>query len=234
MCGIVGYIGAKNASQIVIEGLKKLEYRGYDSAGIAAVTSQLDTRRAEGKLINLEEKLKVAPLNGHLAIGHTRWATHGAPIERNAHPHRDEANNVAVIQNGIVENFLALKTRLQKEGHQFESDTDTEVITHLIDALLAEGHTLVEACRHAFLQLQGAHAIAVVSQQEPDKIVTARLGNAGGVIVGLGQQENGSAQYADGVTNLVHDRTRREASLRRERRNTFLWRHCRGSRQTFR
>ena len=190
MCGIVGYIGAKNASQIVIEGLKKLEYRGYDSAGIAAVNSQLDTRRAEGKLINLEEKLKVAPLNGHLAIGHTRWATHGAPIERNAHPHRDEANNVAVIQNGIVENFLALKVRLQKEGHQFESDTDTEVITHLIDTLLAEGQPLVEACRQAFLQLQGAHAIAVVSQQEPDKIVTARLGNAGGVIVGLGQQEN--------------------------------------------
>jgi glucosamine--fructose-6-phosphate aminotransferase (isomerizing) len=190
MCGIVGYVGDKNASTIVLEGLKKLEYRGYDSAGIAAINSTLDTRRAEGKLVNLEEKLKATPLTGHLAIGHTRWATHGAPIERNAHPHRDEANNVAVIQNGIVENFLALKTRLQQEGHHFESDTDTEVITHLIDAHLAEGHNLVEACRLSFLQLQGAHAIAVVSQQEPDKIVTARLGNAGGVIVGLGQNEN--------------------------------------------
>ncbi|MBE7470389.1 MAG: glutamine--fructose-6-phosphate transaminase (isomerizing) [Anaerolineae bacterium] len=190
MCGIVGYVGSKDASSIVLEGLKKLEYRGYDSAGIATVNGDLAIRRAEGKLVNLENRLREAPLDGHLAIGHTRWATHGAPIERNAHPHADEARVIAVVQNGIVENFMALRAQLQQEGHTFVSDTDTEVITHLIDKYLAQGDGLVEACRRAFRQLHGAHAIAVVSKQEPDKIVTVRLGNAGGVIVGLGQDEN--------------------------------------------
>jgi len=190
MCGIVGYIGVKNASEIVLNGLKKLEYRGYDSAGIASVNSKLDVRRAEGKLVNLETKLHQAPLSGVLAIGHTRWATHGAPIERNAHPHADEANNVAVVQNGIVENFMELRAELQKQGHEFKSDTDTEVITHLIDKHLSEGNDLAEACRLSFQRLEGAHAIAVICQQEPGKIVAARLGNAGGVIVGLGKDEN--------------------------------------------
>jgi glucosamine--fructose-6-phosphate aminotransferase (isomerizing) len=190
MCGIVGYVGPKDASTIVLEGLKKLEYRGYDSAGIASVNGDLDIRRAEGKLINLEMRLKEAPLLGSLAIGHTRWATHGAPVERNAHPHADEARAIAVVQNGIVENFMTLRAQLQREGHEFKSDTDTEVITHLIDKFLAEGCDLVEASRRAFRELQGAHAIAVVSKREPDKIVTVRLGNAGGVIVGLGQNEN--------------------------------------------
>lgn len=190
MCGIVGYVGVQNAPSIVLEGLKKLEYRGYDSAGIAAVHGTLEIRRAEGKLINLAEKLQQAPLTGVLAIGHTRWATHGAPIERNAHPHADERQRVAVVQNGIVENFISLREQLQAEGHVFVSDTDTEVITHLVDKGLAANHSLVEACRLAFLQLEGAHAIAVVSEQEPDKIVVARIGNAGGVIVGLGQGEN--------------------------------------------
>jgi len=190
MCGIVGYVGPKNAPSIVIEGLKKLEYRGYDSAGVATVNGSLDVRRAEGKLINLETKLKEQPLVGPLAIGHTRWATHGAPIERNAHPHADEQSAVAVVQNGIVENFMALRAQLQQEGHIFLSDTDTEVIPHLIDKYLAEGQPLVEACRLAFGRLDGAHAIAVVSKREPGKIITARLGNAGGVIVGLGNGEN--------------------------------------------
>ncbi|HMQ52220.1 MAG TPA: glutamine--fructose-6-phosphate transaminase (isomerizing) [Anaerolineae bacterium] len=190
MCGIVGYVGSKDASTVVLEGLKKLEYRGYDSAGIAAVNGLLDIRRASGKLINLEIKLRELPLLGGLAIGHTRWATHGAPIERNAHPHADEANSVAVVQNGIVENFIALRSQLQAEGHDFKSETDTEVITHLIDKALSEGKAFEAACREAFQQLEGAHAIAVVSQQEPGKIVAARLGNAGGVIVGLGQGEN--------------------------------------------
>ncbi len=190
MCGIVGYVGAKDASMIVFDGLKKLEYRGYDSAGIAAVDGKLDVRRAEGKLVNLETKLKEEPLSGSLAIGHTRWATHGPPIERNAHPHVDEVNNVAVVQNGIVENFIGLRAQLQQEGHEFKSDTDTEVITHLIDKFLAEGQDLAAACRLAFGQLEGAHAIAVVSRQEPGKIIAARIGNAGGVIVGLGRNEN--------------------------------------------
>ncbi len=190
MCGIVGYVGPRAAAQIVLDGLKRLEYRGYDSAGIAAVNGNLDIRRAEGKLINLERKLAAAPLEGTLAIGHTRWATHGPPIERNAHPHVDEANAVAVVQNGIVENFIQLREQLQAEGHHFASDTDTEVITHLIDKHLAEGDSLVDACRRAFMRLDGAHAIAVISKREPDKIVAVRLGNAGGVIVGLGQGEN--------------------------------------------
>ena len=163
MCGIVGYMGTKEASAIVLNGLKKLEYRGYDSAGIAAVNGSLDIRRAEGKLINLETKLQDAPLLGPVAIGHTRWATHGPPIERNAHPHVDEANDIAVVQNGIVENFMALRAQLQEEGHTFKSDTDTEVITHLIDKYIAKGCDLVEACRKAFQQLRGAHAIAVIS-----------------------------------------------------------------------
>jgi glucosamine--fructose-6-phosphate aminotransferase (isomerizing) len=190
MCGIVGYMGTKDASAIVLNGLKKLEYRGYDSAGIAAVNGSLDIRRAEGKLINLETKLQDAPLLGPVAIGHTRWATHGPPVERNAHPHVDEANDIAVVQNGIVENFMALRAQLQEEGHTFKSDTDTEVITHLIDKYIGGGYDLVEACRMAFQQLRGAHAIAVISKREPDKIVTVRLGNAGGVIVGLGEGEN--------------------------------------------
>ena len=190
MCGIVGYVGVKDAATIVLDGLKKLEYRGYDSAGIVSVNGELDIRRAEGKLFNLEMKLQERPLEGQLAIGHTRWATHGPPIERNAHPHVDEANDVAVVQNGIVENFIALRTQLQQEGHQFRSDTDTEVITHLIDKFLAGGDELVDACRQAFQLLEGAHAIAVISKREPDRIVTARLGNAGGVIIGLGQGEN--------------------------------------------
>jgi len=190
MCGIVGYIGPRDAATIVLDGLKKLEYRGYDSAGIASLNGILDVRRAQGKLINLELKLKETPLSGQLSIGHTRWATHGVPTERNAHPHVDEANKVAVVQNGIVENFTQLRTQLQLEGHKFESDTDTEVITHLVDKFLGNGYTLVEACRLTFQQLKGAHAIAVISRQEPDKIVAVRLGNAGGMIVGYGQGEN--------------------------------------------
>ncbi|MBN1992202.1 MAG: glutamine--fructose-6-phosphate transaminase (isomerizing) [Anaerolineae bacterium] len=190
MCGIVGCVGTPEAATIILEGLKKLEYRGYDSAGIAAVDGDLDIRRAEGKLINLEQKLQAAPLTGHVGIGHTRWATHGPPVERNAHPHVDEARAIAVVQNGIVENFIELRAKLIAEGHEFKSDTDTEVITHLVDKFMAAGHSLVEACRQAFLKLEGAHAIAVISKGEPDKIVTARLGNAGGVIVGLGQGKN--------------------------------------------
>ncbi len=190
MCGIVGYVGTQEASTIILNGLKKLEYRGYDSAGIATVNGDLDIRRAEGKLVNLEEKLKIAPLLGQVGIGHTRWATHGAPVERNAHPHADELMGVAVVQNGIVENFIELRAQLQAEGHTFQSDTDTEVITHLIDKYLAAGHGLVEACREAFQLLKGAHAIAVISKQEPDKIIAVRLGNAGGVIVGLGRGIN--------------------------------------------
>ena len=171
MCGIVGYVGSQNGPALVYAGLKKLEYRGYDSAGIAAINGTLDIRRAEGKLFNLANKLETDPLVGETAIGHTRWATHGAPVERNAHPHVDESRMIAVVQNGIVENFISLRQELQAEGHTFVSDTDTEVITHLIDRNLAQGIPFVEACRQAFNLIQGAHAIAVINKAEPQTIV---------------------------------------------------------------
>ena len=190
MCGIVGYVGKKDASTIVLEGLKKLEYRGYDSAGIACVNSHLDICRAAGKLINLETKLKQAPLSGQLAIGHTRWATHGEPSARNAHPHIGMSGNVVVVHNGIVENFRELRAELEAEGAVFQSDTDTEVIVHLIERYLSTNTDLTEATRHAVKHLRGSHAIVAMCSSEPDRLVAARMGNAGGVTIGLGEAEN--------------------------------------------
>jgi glutamine---fructose-6-phosphate transaminase (isomerizing) len=191
MCGIVGYVGPQPASKIVFEGLRRLEYRGYDSAGIATIQDgEIAVRRDEGKLHNLASLLAEQPVNGYIAMGHTRWATHGAPSQRNAHPHLDETGTVAVIQNGIVENFLELRQQLKAEGHSFSSDTDTEVIVHLVDKYLAAGQDLVEAGRSAFQEIKGAHAIVLMSKIEPGKLVAVRLGNAGGVTIGLGQGEN--------------------------------------------
>ncbi len=190
MCGIVGYVGPREASATVFEGLKRLEYRGYDSAGIATIQNgRITIRRDEGKLSNLEQLLAEQPVNGHIAIGHTRWATHGVPSERNAHPHTDCTGEIAVIQNGIVENFLSLRQDLQAEGHEFCSETDTEVIVHLVERYMAQGNSLAEAGRQAFNQIKGAHAIVLLSSREPDTLVAARLGNAGGVTVGLGDGE---------------------------------------------
>ena len=190
MCGIVGYVGPREASATVFDGLKRLEYRGYDSAGIATIQDgRITIRRDEGKLSNLEQLLAEQPVNGHIAIGHTRWATHGVPSERNAHPHTDCTGEIAVIQNGIVENFLKLRQDLQTEGHEFCSETDTEVIVHLVEKYMAQGHSLAEAGRQAFNQSKGAHAIVLLSSREPDTLVAARLGNAGGVTVGLGDGE---------------------------------------------
>jgi glucosamine--fructose-6-phosphate aminotransferase (isomerizing) len=190
MCGIVGYVGPRDAPMLVLEGLKRLEYRGYDSAGIATIQEgHIAIRRDEGKLANLERLLMRQPLTGHIAIGHTRWATHGAPSQRNAHPHTDCNGNIAVIQNGIVENFLGLRRDLQAEGHVFASETDTEVIVHLVEKYVARGYNLAEAGRRAFAQIKGAHAIVLLDSREPDTMVAARLGNAGGVTVGLGQGE---------------------------------------------
>ncbi len=190
MCGIVGYVGPQDAPMLVLEGLKRLEYRGYDSAGIATIQEgHVAIRRDEGKLANLERLLVEQPLSGHIAIGHTRWATHGAPSQRNAHPHTDCNGNIAVIQNGIVENFLSLRQDLQAEGHVFASETDTEVIVHLVEKYVAQGCSLAEAGRRAFAQIKGAHAIVLLDSREPDTMVAARLGNAGGVTVGLGEGE---------------------------------------------
>ncbi len=191
MCGIVGYIGPRDATPIILNGLKRLEYRGYDSAGLAVLDGgQLEIRKDAGKLSQLIDLVGKSPINGAPGIGHTRWATHGAPNARNAHPHLGQTGRVVVVQNGIVENFLELKDELMAEGVEFHSDTDTETIVHLVEHYLATGIGLVEAARKAFNQIQGANVVVLMSADEPDKIVTARIGNAGGVVLGLGENEN--------------------------------------------
>jgi glucosamine--fructose-6-phosphate aminotransferase (isomerizing) len=190
MCGIVGYVGAKPATPIVLAGLQRLEYRGYDSAGIAVVNKgKLDIRRQVGKLERLVELLEAEPLEGQVGLGHTRWATHGRPSHWNAHPHVDCTGRVVVVQNGIVENYRPLRSQLQAEGHHFRSETDTEVIVHLVERYLAEGQDLAGAVRQTLHQIEGAHAIVVLSSLEPDRLVAARLGHAGGVTIGRGQGE---------------------------------------------
>ena len=190
MCGIVGYVGAREATPIVFEGLKRLEYRGYDSAGIAVIQDgEIAIRRDVGKLANLEKLLQAEPMTSHIGIGHTRWATHGKPSQINAHPHLDCTGQVVVIQNGIVENYRVLRRELKAENHHFVSETDTEVIVHLVERYLQQGNDLETAVRLTLQQIEGAHAIVVMSSREPGKIVAARLGNAGGVTVGVGQGE---------------------------------------------
>jgi glucosamine--fructose-6-phosphate aminotransferase (isomerizing) len=190
MCGIVGYVGDKQVVGVILDGLKKLEYRGYDSAGIAVVDEggSLTIRRAEGKLRNLEEAIRLNPLDGTYGIGHTRWATHGRPTEENAHPHRDCSGRVVVVHNGIIENFLPLKHLLQKEDHTFVTETDTEVIAHLIEKYLDEGEPNLEAAaRRAVMDLRGIYALAIMSSDEPEKIIAVRQGPP--IVIGLGQNE---------------------------------------------
>ncbi len=190
MCGIVGYIGPRNAAEIILEGLRRLEYRGYDSAGIAVIENGgIAVRRDVGKLANLAAKLAASPIRGHIGVGHTRWATHGKPSERNAHPHADFAQQLVVVQNGIVENFRELRSELEAEGIRFQSDTDTEVIAHLVGLHYTGDRTLAEAVRLAMGQLRGPSAIVVLSRREPGTLVAARLGNAGGVAIGFGEGE---------------------------------------------
>ena len=191
MCGIVGYIGPQDATSIILNGLKRLEYRGYDSAGLAVYQGgKIEVRRDAGKLGRLVELVKGSPVSGSPGIGHTRWATHGAPSARNAHPHLGTSGRVVVVHNGIVENFLELKEELTAEGTHFNSDTDTETIVHLVEHHQAAGLNLTEAARRTFNQVQGAHGVVLLSADEPDKIVCARIGNAGGVVIGLGEGEN--------------------------------------------
>src|SRR5437868_5325531 len=193
MCGIVGYVGQKSVVPVIIEGLRKLEYRGYDSAGIAVAGNGdgLQVRRAEGKLRNLEEAIRLKPLEGSYGIGHTRWATHGRPTEENAHPHRDCTGRVVVVHNGIVENYLSLKKRLIEEGHKFSTETDTEVIAHLIENALKSNNgtrpSLEDAVRKTVKQLTGVFALVVISADEPNKIVAGRNGPP--AVVGLGKNE---------------------------------------------
>ena len=189
MCGIVGYIGPKKVVPVIIEGLRKLEYRGYDSAGIAVVTAEgkLEIRRAAGKLRNLEEAIAKSPIEGTYGIGHTRWATHGRPTEENAHPHRDCSGQIVVVHNGIIENYLELKEQLQREGHKFVTETDTEIVAHLVEKHSAGNVPLEEAVRLTLKALRGIYALVFLSAKDPMKIVAARLGPPS--VVGIGDGE---------------------------------------------
>ncbi len=208
MCGIVGYVGSKKVVPVIIEGLRRLEYRGYDSAGIAVGSPSrptLEVWRAPGKLGNLEEVLRDHPLDGTFGIGHTRWATHGRPTEENAHPHRDCTGRIVVVHNGIVENYLELKHELTRQGHKFVTETDTEIIAHLIEQIQKEAEAggkaiaLEQAVRRAAKRLRGAFALGVLSAAEPDKIVAARLGPP--VIIGVGE---GECFVASDVPGILH------------------------------
>jgi glutamine---fructose-6-phosphate transaminase (isomerizing) len=203
MCGIVGYIGPRKAVPIILDGLKRLEYRGYDSAGIAVLEEDgcLAVRRASGKLRNLEDALRLSPVDGLFGIGHTRWATHGRPTEENAHPHRDCHGDIVVVHNGIVENYLTLKHQLMEEGHKFVTETDTEVIAHLIEKYY-DGN-LENAVRDAVRQLAGVFALAVISRKDPNKIVAARSGPP--VVVGLGDGEYFVASDVPAILSHTRD-----------------------------
>ena len=190
MCGIIGYIGGRQAVPVIVQGLRGLEYRGYDSAGVAVIDGQheIPIRRSVGKLDRLVEVLEREPLEGNIGVGHTRWATHGRVTNINAHPQSDCNRELVVIHNGIIENFVELKEELAGQGHSFVSQTDTEVIAHLIEEHL-KATNLVEACRLAFLRLSGHNAILVIGRRYPDQIIAARLGNAGGIVLGYGEGE---------------------------------------------
>jgi glucosamine--fructose-6-phosphate aminotransferase (isomerizing) len=189
MCGIVGYIGERGAVGIILEGLKRLEYRGYDSAGVAVLgTDGLQVRRSAGRIKQLETILREQPVKGSMGLGHTRWATHGRPSEENAHPHTDCTGSLVVVHNGILENYLPIKERLAAEGHTFKSETDTEVLAHLIERHLRDVTRLEDAVKRALRELRGSYAIGVVSARAPDRLVAAKHG-AGAVVVGLGAGE---------------------------------------------
>ena len=238
MCGIIGYIGPRETKEVLLEGLRRLEYRGYDSAGIAIFhEGKVVIRRSQGKLKELERKLTGERFNGHLGIGHTRWATHGKPSEANAHPHK--AGGVVVVHNGIIENYLTLKKALSREGHTFKSETDTEILCHLIQSHLFKGATFEEAVRQALLQVEGAYAIAVLYEGEGDKLIGARRESP--LILGVGEGESFVASdipailpytrkmifLEDGEMAVVQDRALQISTLAGEKRQRppkeILW-----------
>ena len=201
MCGIVGYVGSQDAVPILLDGMAKLEYRGYDSAGLAILHGdRIELRRSVGKLVNLQKSLAEKPIKGTVGIGHTRWATHGKPSEQNAHPHRSKG--CVLVHNGIIENYQPLKRQLQRDGYKFESETDTEVMAHLIDKYLHKGHHLAEAVRAAAKDVRGSYAIAVISEKEPGTLVAARSGCP--LVVGRSKQ--GSFVASDVMAMLAHTR----------------------------
>ena len=190
MCGIVAYIGGQNATPIIVNGLKKLEYRGYDSAGVAVLQNEkIVVRRDAGKIARLEALIAEQPVQGNIGIGHTRWATHGAPNQQNAHPHLSRNGEIVIVHNGIVENYLSLRVELLAEGAVFQSETDTETIVYLIERYYAVTQDLARAVEMTMKRVKGAHGIVVMSSREPDRLLAARLGNAGGVAIGKGDSE---------------------------------------------
>jgi glutamine---fructose-6-phosphate transaminase (isomerizing) len=187
MCGIIGYIGSKPVVPVLLDGLRRMEYRGYDSAGVAVVSPEgIALRRSAGKLANLENVIRTQPVDGLYGVGHTRWATHGRPTEENAHPHRDCTGRIVVVHNGIIENYLELKKELQSQGHEFKTETDTEIVAHLVEREM-RGDGLENAVRRALTLMRGMFALVLVSLEDPEKIVAVRNGPP--IVVGLGQDE---------------------------------------------
>ena len=187
MCGIIGYIGSKPVVPVLIDGLRRMEYRGYDSAGVALVSPEgIALRRSAGKLANLENAIRIDPVDGVYGVGHTRWATHGRPTEENAHPHRDCTGRIVVVHNGIIENYLELKKELQSQGHDFKTETDTEIVAHLVEREM-HGDGLENAVRRALAFMRGMFAIVLVSVEDPEKIVAVRNGPP--IVIGLGTDE---------------------------------------------
>src|SRR5690606_12907072 len=189
MCGIVGYIGSRDASELLVTGLKRLEYRGYDSAGVAILNGRVTVRKKEGKVDELASLLASRPVEGTVGMGHTRWATHGAPSDLNAHPHTAGGGRLAIIHNGIIENYAVIKRRLLEKGDTFQSETDTEVLAHFIDDVQKEtGLGFAEAVRQALTQVRGAYGLVALSQDEPDLLVVARNGSP--LLLGVGEGEH--------------------------------------------
>src|SRR5258706_2096796 len=206
MCGIVGYIGAKDPVDVLIEGLRKLEYRGYESAGIAVVDSdgKLHLRRAAGRLRDLEKVLSDSPIRGRYGIAHTRWATHGRPTEENAHPHRDCSGRIVVIHNGIIENYIELKHELQKKGHRFVTETDTEIVAHALEQHVKDqGCDLATAFRAVLPRFRGIYALVAISADDPDTLVAARVGPP--LVVGIGKDEYFVASAIPAVLSHTKD-----------------------------
>jgi glucosamine--fructose-6-phosphate aminotransferase (isomerizing) len=203
MCGVVGYIGSKEAAPILIDGLQRLEYRGYDSAGIAVLCGgKIASRKEVGRLANLEKMLEADPVEGTRGIGHTRWATHGAPSRINSHPHFSPDGTIAVVHNGIIENYAELREELSAKGHTFLSETDTEVVPHLIEQALKDGaKSPVEAIQCTLKQLRGAYALGILFRTEPDAIYCARKGSP--LIIGLGDKENFIASDVPAIINRI-------------------------------
>lgn len=204
MCGIVGYIGPREAYPILIKGLKRLEYRGYDSAGLALLDGGLKLYKSHGKVSDLEERVSDKNLNGTVGIGHTRWATHGEPNDVNAHPHYSQSRKLAIIHNGIIENYGSLKTELINRGFEFKSNTDTEVLVHLIENIQEEeGVELVEAVRIAMNYVVGAYAIVVISENDPDKLIVAKKGSP--LVIGIGKDEYFIASDASPIVEYTQN-----------------------------